>query len=219
MSLPVLLLAGLSPQAAVAVGRVGLLGLTISGAYKFIKEGKVLWKYVLPLSLISITGSVIGTHMLIAITSRYLNILIGVLVVMTLPLLYVKKPQGIAKKAVTKARWYFCLAVYLVIRTYAGLFGGGAGTIEFISLVHWADLNLVEANGVTRIPSLIGAAISVTMLSKSGLLNPTISLTLFVSMLIGGYIGSHIAIKKGADWSKHLVAVMIIIVATKLIFF
>ncbi|MEI6498764.1 MAG: hypothetical protein WCO23_02275, partial [bacterium] len=59
----------------------------------------------------------------------------------------------------------------------------------------------------------------VTILLKVGMLDFSISLTIFVSMLIGGYIGSHLAIKKGASWARHLISAMIIIVAIKMIVF
>jgi uncharacterized membrane protein YfcA len=217
ISLPLLMVAGLSPQAAVAVSRVGLLGLTISGTYKFAREGKILWHYVLPLSVISIVGSIVGTTMLVSMDARLLNIVIGILMLATLPLLYVKK--GTTRKVENKSRWLVCMAVYAVIRIYAGLFGGGAATLEFVVIERFSTMDIVEANGVTRIPSLLAAAVSVVMLIGSGMLEPKISLTLFASMLVGGYLGSHLAIKKGADWAKHLVTAMIIIVAIKLIAF
>ncbi|MEI6499257.1 MAG: sulfite exporter TauE/SafE family protein, partial [bacterium] len=155
LSLPLLMLAGLPPQVAVATSRVGLLGLTISGAYKFAKEGKILWQYVLPLSIISVIGSVIGTQLLVSMDARLLNVVIGILMLATLPLLYLKKEA--VGRTTTRGKWLLCLAVYAVIRIYAGLFGGGAATLEFITIERFTDMDLVEANGATRIPSLLAA--------------------------------------------------------------
>jgi len=59
-TIPVLMFLGLPAHIAIATSKVGYLGYGTSTIYKFNKSKKILYKHILPLTIVGLVGSLIG---------------------------------------------------------------------------------------------------------------------------------------------------------------
>src|SRR4030042_2287908 len=113
---------GIPPHMAVATQSVGTLGWRIGGLREFLKAKKIVWKLVLPLSIIAFLGSIIGAHILVATSEELLNKIVGFIIILFIPLSFIKRNLGVEKVEVSKTREYLGYLFYLVVSIWAGFF-------------------------------------------------------------------------------------------------
>lgn len=219
ISIPFLIFLGLPPQIAIATNKFGASGRAIGAFYKFWKTQKINWKQTIPLTILAIIGSIIGAQLLINIDKEMLSTVIGVIMLCLLPLIFIKKNIGIVQTKTTATTKTFGYFIYFLIMIFGGFFGGGAGTLTLYCLMYFTGTSIIQSNANDVIPSFFMAIIPLVLFSMNGLIDYSLGLALFVGMIIGGYIGTHIAIKKGNKWVKSIFAFTVLIVSIKIIFF
>tara|TARA_B100001971_G_C18029462_1_gene451751 strand:- start:128 stop:817 length:690 start_codon:yes stop_codon:yes gene_type:complete len=219
VSIPFLIFTGLPPQVAIATDRFGSVGQALIAFYKFWKAKKIVWKYVAILSILSIVGSIIGANILLKTKSEILTNVIGIILILLLPFIFIKKDIGIKRKKVTRLKMIIGLVIYFLIQTFTGFFGGGTGTLIFYTLMIAFGYTIIEANATNNIPWILLAISSFIIFAINGIVDYKIGTILLLGMITGGYIGAHVAIKKGDKWVKTLFAVLVIISGIKLLFF
>lgn len=219
LSIPALMFFGLPPQVAIATDRFGGIGPTITAFLKFRKAGKVVWKYVLWLSILSLAGSLIGANILLNIDPGFLQKLAGVLLLLLLPFVFLKRDIGVERNVVTKTKMVLGSIVYLLIQIFTGFFGAGTGPFIFYTLMIGFGLTIIESVATQLIPLFVLSVSSVVIFALNGLIDYQLGIALLAGMSIGGYIGAHVALKKGAAWVKGLFIILVVIASTKLLFF
>jgi uncharacterized membrane protein YfcA len=84
-------------------------------------------------------------------------------------------------------------------------------------LVH--GLDLVKINAVKVFVVLFYTIIAMAVFIWHDQVNYPLGIALAVGNSAGGWIGSHLAVKKGHDWIKRLVIIVVVIFAIKLVWF
>lgn len=217
ISVPSLMFLGLPPQTAIATDRFGTLGQTATALVKYWKAKKIVWKYVPVLAAISFVGSLIGANILLNIDLKLLEKFIGVLMLVLLPVILLKRDIGIRQTKKSNAMIAIGLLAYFLIMIYGGLFGQGTGPILVYALTFFLGFTMIEVIATGVIPWLVLSISSVAIFALNGIINYEVGAVLLVSMAIGGYIGAHVALKKGDLWVKRLFALFVIIFAAKLL--
>lgn len=219
ISVPSLVFLGLPPQIAIATDRLGTIGQTFTALIKFWKAKKIVWKYVPILAVISLAGSLIGANILLNVDQKILESVVGVLILILLPLIFLKKDLGVKQAKPSRSKTIVGLLVYFAIMIFAGFFGQGTGPMIFYALTFFLGLTMIEVLGTGIIPWFVLSISSVIIFALNGIIDYKIGIVLFVTMSIGSYIGAHVAIKKGDLWVKRLFVLFVIILGIKLLFF
>jgi len=219
VSIPSLIFIGLPPQVAIATDRLGTIGQHFGSLPKFWKEKKIIWKYVPPFALISIIGTYVGANILLNVDPNILTKLVGIIVLSFLPLVFIKRNLGIKRKETTKTKKTIGHFFYFFVMVYAAFIGGGSGLLIFYTLMIFFGFTVIDSIATSSIPWFLLSIFSLIIFSINGIVDYTIGIVLFISMLLGGYIGAHVAIKKGNKWVKSLFAIVVIISGIKLLFF
>lgn len=219
ISIPALIFLGFPPQVAIATDRFGSVGERISVFAKFFKTKKIVWDYVLILSIISLLGSIIGANILLNIDFTSLKSSIGILLIILLPLVLLKRNFGIQKKQVGRPKKIFGFVIYFFIMIFGGLFAQGTGPLIFYTLAYFFGFTMIEVLATSVIPGFILSLSSLIIFALNGIVDWKNGIFLLIGMTIGGYLGAHIALIKGNEWIKRLFVVIIIISAIKLLFF
>ena len=219
ISVPSLVFLGLPPQIAIATDRLGTIGQTFTALIKFWKAKKIVWKYVPVLAVISLAGSLIGANILLNVDQKILENVVGVLILILLPLIFLKKDLGIKQIKPSRSKTVVGLLIYFAIMIFEGFFGQGTGPMIFYALTFFLGLTMIEVLGTGIIPWFVLSISSVIIFALNGSIDYKIGIVLFISMSIGSYIGAHVAIKKGDLWVKRLFVLFVIISGIKLLFF
>ncbi len=218
ISIPFLIFLGLPPQMAIATDRFGGLG-QLTALYKFWKSKKIIWKFVFLFSVLSLAGSLIGSHLLLQINPSILKSVIGALMLILLPVIFLKRNIGVQPSEVHGIKKILGCIIYFCVQIYAGFFGAGSGTLIFYTMMSFFGLTITEASATQIIPVTILDIASLIVFASHGLINYKIGFLFLAGTATGGYIGSHIALKKGDKWIKQLFAFIVIALVIKLLFF
>ena len=219
ISVPTLVFLGLPPQVAIATDRFGTIGQSFTAFLKFWKAKKIVWKYVFALSIISLAGSLLGANILVNVDPKILQKVVGVLLVILLPLIFLKKNIGLQQIETSKSRKIIGLALYFFIMIFGGLFGQGTGPLIFYTLTYFLGLTMIEVLATGVIPWFVLSLSSLIIFALNGIIDYKIGIVLLIGMAIGGYAGAHFAIQKGDVWIKRLFAAFVIVASIKLLFF
>ncbi len=219
ISVPALIFFGLPPQVAIATDRFGVLGQGFTALYKFWKAGKIVWKYVFVLSVISLIGSLIGANILVSVDPKILQTVVGILLIILLPLIFLKQNLGVQASETSKSKRVAGFFIYFLIMTYGGFFGQGTGPLLFYALTYFLGLTMIQVLATGVIPWLVLSLSSLIIFAFNGIVDYKIGIVLLVSMAIGGYVGAHFAITKGDVWIKRLFIFFVVASSIKLLFF
>ncbi len=219
ISIPFLIFSGLPPKVAIATDRLGILGQNLGSLPKFLKEKKILWKYVPPLAILSTAGAYIGANILITIDEILLTRLVGIAIIAILPLLFIKKELGVKRNPSTRTRKMAGYVVYFLAMVFAASIGGGVGILILYILIIFFGFTIIEANSTDNFSWFFLSLLSLIIFGINGIVDYTLGITLFLGMVAGGYIGAHVAIKKGNSWVKMVLLVAVVISGVKLLFF
>ncbi|MFA5532829.1 MAG: sulfite exporter TauE/SafE family protein [Candidatus Shapirobacteria bacterium] len=219
LSIPFLMMIGLPPQVAIATERFGGIGQVVASFLKFFKSGKIVWKYLLGLTIISVAGSLIGANILVNIDPAILHNMIGIMILVLLPLLFLKKDLGIQHATVSKTRIIVGSALYFLLQIFAAFFGGGTGILIAYTLMFCFGLTIIEATATKTVPWFFVSVASLSVFAVNGIINYKLGVIMLVGMSIGGHLGACTALKKGNVWLKRLFLFFVIISVVKLLFF
>jgi len=219
LSVPFLIFVGLPPQIAIATNRFGSVGVSIGALAKFLRQQKIVWKYVIPFSAIAVVGGYAGARLLLIVDEALLSRIIGFILLALLPLLFLRRDTGVVRGQVTKVKKITGYIIYVLTSVWGGFFTAGSGIVNRYAWTHFFGLTMTEVAATGKIPWLLTSLVVSATFIRAGVVHYGYGITLFVGMLVGGYLGAHWAVKKGDVWVKRAFAVFVVISAIQLIFF
>jgi len=217
LTIPFLIFLGLPAESAIATNRLAGVGLGIGSLYKYWKAGQVQWDYVFPLSLIALVGGALGSTILIAINKDILQQVVGVVLILLVPMLFINKEMGVKKFKPSTGKKIAGYILYTLAIAWGAFFGGGWGTMAFMVMTHFLGLTIIQASATNKIPGFAMSFVALVIFAYKGYINYTYGIWMLLGMLAGGYLGARTAVNKGNKWVKALFAVIVIISAIKLI--
>jgi uncharacterized membrane protein YfcA len=217
---PLLILLGLSPAQAIATTRFGGLGISLGASSRFYKEKITDKRTVIIFSIMGVVGGLTGSLGLLHFQDKaeLLQRLMGLVILLIgVPSLYVRKmglrPEHKSRRM--KALGY----VFLMISTImVAALASGLGSLQAIVLLYFFGMTALVASATRRILQLSVATVSLIVFIPSGLIDFPLAITALVTSFVGGFIGAHIAIKKGDKFVLNLFAVVSVLLALELIF-
>ncbi len=193
-----------NPVEVVATSKTAAFFGTTTAAIQYRKFIKTDPKLLIAMVIPAFIGSGIGAHLASRISAgSYKSSLFFVMIAIFFYTL-VKPELGkehVEKHSPQKLMVIGSVAAF-IIGFYDGLIGPGTGTILMIALVALMGFAFVGAsaiakvvNATTNLASIIVVGLTIGVMWKLGLV-------LAVANLAGGYMGSHMAIKKGSSFIR-----------------
>ncbi len=219
VSIPSLIFLGLPPQVAIATDRLGSVGQTAAALLKFWKSGKIRWEYVPIFIVISLVGTAIGAQILLSIDPKILQKLVGAILLILLPITFLKKDIGVVRATVDNLKKGMGLSIYFALMIFNGFLGVGSGGISYYNSLFFFGFTLIEANATNIIPWFLLSVFSLIIYTHGGIVDYKNGVALLIGMSTGGYLGAHIALKKGEVWIRRLFVAVVIASCIRLLFF
>lgn len=218
LTLPLLIFLGLPATVANATNRVGILCQNIFAIGSFRRHGVLPMKLALLCTAPALFGSYLGALWAVAIDERLFQrllaaIMIGVLIIIMLD--PAKRLQG-KEQHFTPVRLAILLVSFFFIGIYGGFVQAGVGFLIIPALlVHGFDL--VRTNAVKIFVILAFTVPALAVFVWHDQVDWLLGLVLAAGNASGGWVASHVAVKKGHDWIKRVVSATVLILALKLL--
>ncbi len=220
VSLPILLLLGLSPHAAIGTTRPAAIVLEAISAVRYFRQGTLtrpLLKRGLLLGLAGALGSTIGAILIADVSDQTLRLLLALVILTMTIFLFMKKQWGLTEHP-HRQRYFAGIAIGTFLTgLYAGLFGFTFGTLIMIVLVGFG-YTLLQSAAMGRVIGAITSAASATIFLWHGYIDFPYAVALAVGFGIGGWMGTRVAVKAGNTYVKILLYAVVIASVVKLLF-
>lgn len=220
IQLPVLLFLGLPFTVALATHKVASVALGIGATLRHLREGGLESKLALFILATGLPGVVLGANLIIGVSARHAEIALGFLTAGLGLYSWLQPRLGQRQRLVNRDRRGFVIGglVLFFIGALNGSLTSGTGLFVTLWLVRWFGFEYKRAVAYTLI--LVGVfwngagALTLGLLSE---IHWNWLPALLAGSLLGGYLGAHLAIKKGNRWIKLAYELITLLIGTKLI--
>jgi len=212
ISLSLLLLLGLPANVANGTNRIAILMQNIAAVSSF-KQQKVLdWRKGLKLAIPAILGAIAGAWIAVDLNEEVIEKSIAVVMIMML-FFILFKPQRFIKERIDlinkKVSWSQ-LIIFFFVGMYGGFIQMGVGYFLLAGLVLSAGYELVKANAVKVLIVLVFTIFALIVFIVNKQVDYAYGFILGIGTIIGGIIGSRIAVKKGANFVRWVIIIVIL---------
>lgn len=211
---------GLSPVQAIATTKFSGFGISIGTSARFFREKLTDKRTVIIFSITGALSAITGSLTLLHFQEHTVVIqkLMGlVILAVGIPLLYVRsaglKPRQRSKSVKALGLVLLTLAVFLQVAI-----GSGIGSLQMVVLISCFGMTALVASATRRAMQLTVSTISLAIYMFGGLVDYRFGVIGLVTSLAGGFIGAHIAVKKGNKFVINLFAFVSALLALQLIF-
>lgn len=221
ISLPAYLFAGLPVHMAIATNKLSSACGTSLATARFIRKGLVNFRLALPSVVAAVAGSALGAKLSLSVSETVMKyILLGVLPVAAFFVLNRKWFRDDGKHAAVADRrtWIICVISAFVIGMYDGFYGPGTGTFLIIAFTAFARMTVGSANAQAKVINLTSNITSLTVFLLNGQVLFPLGLAAAACNMAGNWVGSGLAITKGAKIVRPVILLVLALLLAKIIF-
>jgi len=221
LTLPLLIFLGLPANVANATNRVGVILQSLVAVGGF-KQKKVFeWNEGIWLTIPAVIGSFIGAAFAVNLDDQLMNRLIGFLLVFMFFLMLYKPEKWIKskEKPVSARPSVIQVIIFLGIGFYGGFIQAGVGFFLLAGLVLGAGYDLVKANALKALMVFAFTFVALGVFIYNGQVNYKYGIILGVGNMLGAWVATNIAIKRGAEFIRWFLLGTVLIFGVKLLFF
>ena len=214
--MPALLTAGLSPVNALATNKLQSVFGTGSAMVNFGRKGHIDWKANRLVIVLVFAGAVGGAVAVQLISVAALSLIIPLLLVASA--IYILLSPRMTDEDVHQrltARGF--APVGGAIGFYDGFFGPGTGTFFTTSLVALRGHGLTRATALTKALNFTSNVASVIVFALAGKMVWLLGLSMAAGAMLGGWIGSHTAMRYGANVIRPLLVMISMALTARLL--
>lgn len=222
ISLPILIFLGLPSSVANGTNRIAILAQNFFAFIEFYKKGLIKWKLSLLLSVPAVVGSLIGAELAIDLSDNIFNSAMAIIMVIVILLILFKPQQYMRLKnqEFTVFKTIILSICFFIVGFYGGFIQAGVGFLIIAFLTIFASkFMLVEMHSIKTVVTSIYLLISTIIFIAHGQINWLYALVLAIGSGIGGWFGSRFAINFSEKILKVTMAIIIFLMAGKLLLF
>lgn len=220
ITIPAYMLVGLDTHVVLGTNKFASVAGTSMSTLTFSKSNKIKWNLMLKLLPFSFIGAALGVNTVLMIDSTVLEpVIIVILIAVGIYTVY-EKDIGLIDKydGYNKKELILGIIFALVLGFYDGFFGPGTGSIIIFGLIKIFGFSFVNASANSKVLNLGSNVMSLILFAINGKIDYMIGIPVGISMMIGGFTGSRLAIDKGNKFVKPIFIIMAIAAAAKVLY-
>jgi len=204
---PLGILLGLTPAQAVSSGKLNGLAVTLGALGSLRSKQPVRKRLVATIVGLALAIGLVTPHVIRSLDSDAYRLIIGVLILLMIPVLIVKKVGHTTRRPTTAQKGLG--GVLLVVSLFLqGAFSSGMGTLVNLVLMGLLGQSANEANITKRYSQLVLNVTIVLGVLGSGLIVWPVVIAGLFGNVTGGYLGGHIATRKGDKFTADVLLVL-----------
>ncbi len=217
LTLPVLIFLGLPAAVANGTNRVAIMGQSLSSISVFKRKGMIDMRLAVLLSLPALAGCLWGARIAIDISDLLFRRVLAVVLVAVLGITLWDPARNFRQPL--SGGWkekLLLIAAFFFIGLYGGFIMAGVGFFIIAALSLITGLDLVRSNGQKIFIIGVFNILALMIFSLNARIDWASGLMMAAGQGIGGWVGSHLAIKKGENMIRAFLTVTVIAMAVKL---
>jgi uncharacterized membrane protein YfcA len=191
---------------------------TAFAARSYVGRISIPWSLVVPAAIAAFAMSFIGAAAVAHVPSAIMRPIVLVLLVLMAAYTLAKKNFGTEQGDVvlTTGRRLLAVVVGGAIGFYDGLFGPGTGSFLIFLFIKCFRLDFVRASACSKVVNLATNAAALMYFVPSGNVLYAFALPMAASNVLGAFVGTQVAIRRGAGFVRLLFLVLLLVLIGKL---
>jgi len=219
LTLPLLIFLGLPPNLANGTNRLAIIMQNVFSVGAFVHKKINPGRFAFRATLWALPGGILGAWLATQVSNdQFKTSLAVVMVLMSLFTLFYRQRQG--KDPLDpeeyQGKWLVPGIGYFLVGIYGGYIQAGVGFL-IITVLLMQNINLVHGNVVKLTVITFFSLTALVIFARSGLVNWGMGAMLGIGNMMGGYLGTHVAIKRGHGFIRWVVTVAVLVFALKLL--
>jgi len=212
IGLPALMLAGVTPVVANATATLAFWPGTLSSAFAYRRDVAASRGRVLPLSVISFVGGLLGALLLVRTSdTSFLRVLPWLMLIAAVaftvgPRLTARRPE--APTPFSREVPWPMLVFQLAIAVYGGYFGGGMGIMMLAAMALAGMTDIHEMNGLKTMLATVLNAVALALFIIARAVAWTPGVAMMSGAVLGGYAGASLARRIDRRYVRRFVIVI-----------
>jgi uncharacterized membrane protein YfcA len=203
---------GLHILQAIGTQRTSSIMGTSVAAWNYLRKIRVERSIIVPACISALCASAIGVQFAKRIDPDILKWTVLILCVVLALYTALKKDLGMKEERRFHPKHESIAAIAIGASTgfYNGLIGPGTGTIMVFAFVSFLGLDFLKSSAVSKAANVSADLSSWTVLMLSGFVLWVLAVPLIIGNMLGSYIGSHMAIRKGQAFVRAVFLIIVI---------
>ena len=218
ISLPAYLLTGLPAAAASGSNKFSACFGTMISVIRYGKGKKLFLKPALIAAAGAFPMSFVGAWLLQHVPDGVARGILLVGVPIMAAVLLLKKDTPAEPKPLTQKRLILCFVIGACIGFYDGFFGPGTGTLLIMLFTWLIGMDMVTASGSAKIVNLSSNLAALVSYVIGGNVVYILAIPAMLFSMLGNFVGSQLAMKKGAKLIRTVIFIVLGMIMVKLIY-
>jgi uncharacterized membrane protein YfcA len=171
---------------------------------QYAKRVDMRWSALLPAALAGFGGSLAGAWLVTEISPQFLRKVLPVVLLGVLIYTLVKKEMGRHHTPRFSGRTETLVAccIGLLLGFYDGFFGPGTGSFFVFLFVRWLGYDFLNASASAKLLNVATNLAALLLFAYKGHVWWHFALTMAVANVVGSLLGTHMALKHGANFVR-----------------
>ena len=213
ISLSVLMFLGLPAPVANGTNRIAILIQTLTATGSFRQQKVLDYKKGWILAIPAVIGAIIGAFIAVDINEKVFERAMAIIMLLMLVFILYNPKKWLygSKKLREKKIGYKQIIIFFLIGVYGGFIHMGVGYLLLASLILGIGYDLVRANAVKVMVVMLYIPFSLVVFLINDQVNWGYGLILTIGNIIGAYVASRLAVKKGVNFVRWVIVVVILL--------
>ncbi len=219
ISMSLFMFLGLPIDIANGTNRIAVTLQNIVSSFNFNKHNYLDLKKGVILGIPTIIGSVLGALVAVDVNIKFFEISVAIIMLIMLFFILLK-PQTWLKgnpEKQKKKTTFLQMLIFLAIGFYGGFIHVGVGYFILAAAVLGSGYDLVKANALKVFIVLLYTPFSLVIFILNNQVNYTYGLIHAIGNIIGAFIASQFAVKKGVGFVKWVMVVVILLTSAHML--
>jgi uncharacterized membrane protein YfcA len=197
---------------AIGTQRTSSIMGTSVAAWNYLRRIRVERRILVPACVAALSASAVGVQLARRIDGEVLKwTVLAICVVLAIYTVF-RKDLGLRedRRFHPKHETIAAVAIGGATGFYNGLIGPGTGTIMVFAFVSFLGLDFLKSSAVSKTTNVAADLSSWTVLAMGGFVLWTLAIPLIIGNMIGSYIGSHMAIRRGQGFVRAVFLVIVL---------
>ncbi|MFD2641479.1 TSUP family transporter [Pseudomonas japonica] len=218
ITLPVLLVAGIDPLAALATNKFQATSATLSASCAFARRGMLDWRKGRGMALMAFVGGALGALSVSLIPRDLLQAGVPVLLVLVAGYFaFSPNPDDQRLRKPRLSTGLFCLLVAPLIGFYDGVFGPGVGSFFMLAFMLLLGQGMLRAVGNSKLLNAACNLGALMVFASTGTILWPLALAMAVCAMLGAQLGARCAVYFGPRLIRPLVVCVCCMMALNLL--
>jgi uncharacterized membrane protein YfcA len=220
ISLPAYVMTGLPIHICIGTNKMSSAMGTSVSTFQFARSGYIKFKLAMIAAVTAVASASLGAHLALQLSDRYFRMVLIIILPVTAGYLLWRKNAlsagQTAQQRLTSWQIVLAIGIAIVLGTYDGFYGPGAGTFMLLGLTGIAKLPLPLAAGTAKVINLTTNLTGLTVFLLSGSVMIQLGLIGGLFGIAGNFLGARYFKHGGAQIARPLILIVLVIFFLKL---